>query len=49
MAGKFPSWFEEKQSEFRYVLHKIYENKLRKKKLNVLNDNFKQKTRGIDT
>ena len=28
---------------------KISKNKLQKKKLNVLNDNFKQKTRWIDT
>ena len=45
LAGKFPSWFEVKQSRFRYVLQKIYKNKQRKKKLNVLNDNFNQKTR----
>ena len=32
----------------RYVLQKICKNKLRKKKLNVLNNNFKQKTRWID-
>ena len=48
LAGKFPSRFEEKQSRFRYVLQKVYKNRLRKKKLNVLNDNFKQKTRWID-
>ena len=35
LAGKFPSWFEEKQSRFRYVLQKICKNKLREKKLNV--------------
>ena len=42
---KFLSSFEEKQARFRYLLQKIYKNKLQKKKLNVLNDNFKQKIR----
>ena len=48
LEGKFLSWFDEKQTRYRYLLHKIYENKLRKKNLNVLNDNFKQKTKGVD-
>ena len=48
LAEKFPSWFEEKQTQFNYILQKIYNNRLRKPKLNVLNDNFKQKTRWID-
>ena len=48
LVGKRPSWFEEKQARFRYVLQKIYKNKLRKKKINLLNDNFKLKTRWID-
>ena len=39
-GGKFPSRFEDKRTRFMYVLKKIYNNKLRKKKLNVLDDNF---------
>ena len=45
LVGKFPSRFEDKQTRFKYVLQKIYHELLRKKKLNLLKDNLKLKTR----
>ena len=48
LAGKCLSKFEEEQARFRYVLQKIYNEKLRRKKLDVLNDNFNPKIRCIN-
>ena len=40
LAGKFLCRFDKEQTRFRYLLQNIY--------LNILNDNFKQKTKRID-